>query len=81
VRTEAEIEFSLDRAQRIDVAIHDAQGREIARLAQGVFPAGPHRMVWDGRLDNSSQSPSGVYFLRMRTEDGSELTRALVWVR
>jgi hypothetical protein len=81
VRTAAEIEFNLDRSQRIDITVHDAQGREVARLAQRVFPAGPHHVIWDGRLGNDSETASGVYFVRMRTEGGRESTRALVWVR
>jgi hypothetical protein len=54
VRTAAEIQFNLVRPQRIDVTVHDAQGREIARLAEGVFAAGPHQLSWDGRLLNDS---------------------------
>jgi hypothetical protein len=82
VRTAAEIEFDLNRPQRIDIAVHDAQGREVARLTEGTaFEAGPHRLTWDGRLANGSESPSGVYFVRLRTDDGTESTRALVRVR
>ena len=82
VRTSAEIEFSLARPAGVEISIHDAQGRQVARLADGeTFAAGPQRLVWDGRLDDGTASPSGVYFLRMRTETGEESTRALVWVR
>ena len=82
VRTSADIEFSLANRTGVEISIHDAQGRQVARLVDGeTFPAGTQRLVWDGRLDDGTASPSGVYFLRMRTETGEESTRALVWVR
>lgn len=47
------------------VAIYDASGRLVRRVADGRYPAGSHTASWDGRDDQGSPVPSGVYFLRV----------------
>jgi hypothetical protein len=47
------------------VTIHDAAGREVRRLLDGVDPVtGIIEIVWDGRDDNGDPLPAGAYFVR-----------------
>jgi hypothetical protein len=62
--------FSLGRAGRVRATIHDLQGREVARLADAVLPAGPHVLPWDGRSAGGRAAP-GIYWARIVTADGS----------
>jgi len=55
--------FALPRAATVHLALLDVQGREIATLANGEFPAGRHSIAWQSR---GSGSPApGLYFVRL----------------
>jgi len=43
------IEFQLPQASHVTLKIYDLQGRLVKTLADGEFPAGTHRVKWDGR--------------------------------
>jgi hypothetical protein len=45
----------------VTVAVYDVQGRFVARLVDGVLPAGEHSAVW-----NAADMASGVYFYRLQ---------------
>ena len=57
------------------MTLHDALGREIARVADDRFDAGTHRFD----LDGSAFAP-GVYLVRVVGERGT-FTRAVTFVR
>ena len=70
-RVSTTIEFTLARAQRVDLAIYDILGREVRVLARGAaLPPGTSRLAWDGRRADGREVGAGVYFARLRTEDG-----------
>jgi hypothetical protein len=54
------IPFQLAGESRVTVAVYDVQGRFVARLVDGVLPAGEHSAVW-----NAADMASGVYFYRL----------------
>jgi calcineurin-like phosphoesterase family protein/flagellar hook capping protein FlgD/purple acid phosphatase-like protein len=66
--TGSEIRFTLDRASRVDVSIHDVSGREVRHLASGRLEAGPHALAWDGTDGRGRVAGAGVYFVRIRSE-------------
>jgi photosystem II stability/assembly factor-like uncharacterized protein len=76
----AAIRFSLSRAGEARVAVFDAAGRRVRTLREGLAAAGMHRLSWDGRDARGRDVPAGVYFVRLRTEDGTE-TRKVQRVR
>ena len=49
--------------------VFDARGAEVARLADGAFPAGEHELVWD-----ATRHASGVYFASLQV-DGRPVAR------
>lgn len=72
--------YSLPRAGRVRLAIHDVQGRQIATLEDGDRAAGEHAAVWDGRGANGRAVAGGVYFSRLEFE-GDVRTKKLIVVR
>ena len=62
----AAIDFGLTAAGRVDIEVFDVTGRKVRSLAHRTFPAGEHRVVWDGADDGGHPSPRGVYFTRVR---------------
>ncbi len=69
------IGYSLPAAGVISLAVYDLSGREVARIADGVMPAGTHEAVWvaDGMA-------SGVYVVRL-VAGGISVREKVVLVR
>jgi hypothetical protein len=63
------IPFALSKSERVRVSVHDAAGRRVAHVGEGVFPEGAHRMLWRGVDDGGRPVPSGIYFVRMETRE------------
>jgi flagellar hook assembly protein FlgD len=59
------IAFDLPQPGRARLQIFDVRGRRLRGLVDGVLPAGTHRVVWDGRLDNGLPAASGTYLYRL----------------
>jgi hypothetical protein len=63
------ISFTIDHSQNVDLCIFDMTGKRIAVLADRVFQAGTYSMDWRGKDLQSRDVASGVYLLRMSTEE------------
>jgi len=69
------IAFTLSAGADISLAVYDTRGREIARLADGPWPAGAHALTWRGRDDEGAPVASGAYLARLTIRDGDGSTR------
>jgi hypothetical protein len=59
------LRFALAAPARVDLAIYDARGRLVRRLAAGELPAGQHSLDWDGRDESGRALASGIYLARL----------------
>jgi hypothetical protein len=74
-QSEASLSLNLVESATVRVTLHDLLGREVARIADGVLPAGQNELrVAGGAL------VSGIYFVRIETS-GQTLTRKVSIVR
>ncbi len=69
------IAFELRVSSDVTLSVFDIAGQEVARLAQGSFPAGAHRRAFDG-----AGLGSGIYFARLQAGDFTQ-TRKVVLVK
>jgi hypothetical protein len=77
-----DLSFSVARAGAIDLAVFDAQGRRVRTIHRGRHDAGPGFAFWDGRREDGSQAPNGVYFVRLKAPgEPPVLSRRLVVAR
>ena len=76
-RGEAMLAFTLPAAGKAKLTIHDVAGREIVRLADREFRAGPHRMTWSGVDERGQMAPAGIYFAKLTTPDGERVQRVV----
>jgi len=74
------IEFALQEAGQVRLAIYDIGGRRVAQLVDGFQQAGPGTVTWDGRDRSGASVASGVYFARLQTAGGVH-TQKLVLAR
>jgi hypothetical protein len=74
------IPFAISSDMRITIEIHDILGRRVRVLADEVFPAGTHRVVWNALDETGSPVSSGIYFYRVIAGD-KVITRKMVLMR
>ena len=72
---QATVKYRLDRPSYARISIHDALGRQVGVLAEGVHAAGDHEIRFD-----AANRPSGTYLIRLETPSG-EHTRTVTLVR
>lgn len=71
------ITYSLQEAGKVSFSIYNMRGQLLRRIEPGSEPAGTHQIVWDGKDQLGQSCSSGIYRIRMDTEQGS-YTRRMV---
>jgi hypothetical protein len=66
------IAFELAEGGAIELAIYDVGGRMVRVLDSGSRAAGRYQATWDGQDDEGRAVPSGTYFCRLNTAQGSQ---------
>jgi flagellar hook assembly protein FlgD len=74
------IGYELAEAATVKLAIYDLRGMQVRVLEAGNRPSGRHQAIWDGQDDNGRAVPTGTYFCRLSTAQGSQ-TRKLMLAR
>ena len=62
------------------LVVYDAAGRRVKTLLDGPLAAGAHAIAWTGQSDDGSIARSGVYFIRLLTNEHS-VTRKILLIR
>jgi len=77
-----EVRFRLDAAPvpsgSILAEVIDLQGRRVSDLSRSFTT--DRLLTWDGRTSEGRAVPSGIYYLRVRT-NGAERSRAFLWMK
>jgi len=79
-QSDLRLELSLSRSGPVSLDVFDPAGRRIRTLRRGSMPAGRALVSWDGKLESGRPAPSGIYFIQLRTDEGS-LEQRVVLVR
>jgi len=74
------IAFELAETGPIELAIYDVGGRLVRIMESGTQSAGRHESTWDGQDNAGRAVPTGTYFCRLSTAQGSQ-TRKLTLAR
>ena len=73
------IRFTLPRAMPVTAEVWSVAGARVRVLAdEKTFAPGDNELRWDGRNDQGSPAASGVYFVRVKTQIGEKVTRAVL---
>ena len=76
---ETMLRFALSHSQEVTISIFEVSGQEVSRLRQQARN-GLNAVTWDGTSDAGLRLGTGVYFVRLSTEDGI-VTRKVVLQR
>ena len=74
------IAFELAAPGEVRLEIYDATGRMVRRLVNENRAAGAQSAVWDGKSEEGSRAPTGVYYARLQTGSVT-IARPLVRVK
>jgi len=77
---QAVLRYTLQQPGSVVMRVFDVSGRMIHEIRQE-RPAGSYTVAWDGRLADGHRVPSGIYFYRVTTPDGREVTHRTAIVR
>jgi hypothetical protein len=61
-----EIKFKLIKPGTASIKVYNILGKEIKLLVQENLPAGEYSILWDGKDNEETQLPSGIYFIQMK---------------
>lgn len=73
----AVIDFGLASDDRVEIKVYDVSGRLVRTLADRLFKAGEHKVLWDGMTDGGAPAARGVYFTRIKYQRGFDSTKKL----
>jgi Cu/Zn superoxide dismutase len=74
----AVVHYSIPASLPGDVAVFDAGGRLVRRLADGMLQAGETNLTWDGRDAAGRPVPSGTYYYRLQAGTEKVTQKAIV---
>jgi hypothetical protein len=72
--------FEIASRQRVKLSIYDVAGRHVVDLEDRALDAGRHQRTWTGTDARGHELASGVYFVRLQTQD-ELLTQKVTLVR
>jgi len=75
------LRFRIPRPSHVHLEVLDSEGRSVRTVARGVFPAGEHGFIWDGRDEGGRKVASGVYLCRLKVGGEGSLVRRMALVR
>jgi len=70
------IGYEIPAARPVNLRVYDLTGRLVETLTEESVAAGSHRIEW-----NAAGQASGLYFVRLETDDGIFITRKLMLIR
>jgi hypothetical protein len=74
------IRFILEESSKIDIEVFNIKGQKVRTLVSGNYDSGEFIVNWNGKNDDNSDEPSGVYFYKMITNSNSQ-TKKMILLR
>ncbi|HTK81349.1 MAG TPA: FlgD immunoglobulin-like domain containing protein [Bacteroidota bacterium] len=71
-------DVSIPKTAYVTVAIYDVLGRQVKSLMSGQQSAGYYTMEWDGRDARGLSAPTGIYFIRMLSDEFNQTQKIML---
>ena len=62
------IEYSIGLESFVDLSVYDVSGNFVKTLVKTFQQNGKHSLQWDGTNEMGNKVPSGIYFIKIKTE-------------
>jgi len=66
---ETKLSFALPQETHVSLEIFNLLGQKVVTLADEIYPAGRHEIIWDGTDSEGKLVSAGVYFSKFRAGD------------
>ena len=76
-----QISFVLPEPARVILEVYNLQGSRLRNLDEADYPAGTHRVVWDGLNDSGMPAASGVYLYILKAASFSVMRKMVLLPR
>ncbi len=72
------IQFTVPTEGKVDLSIYNIKGQKIKTICNKILAAGDHKFTWFGKNSNNIPAASGIYFLKLQTEDNTKFRKILL---
>lgn len=72
------IRYQLAKKSKVNLKIYDVMGRAVRTLENDMKDSGIYEIRWDGKDNRNRTLPHGIYFIRLKTEDYTEVKKAVL---
>ncbi|MCU0645385.1 MAG: T9SS type A sorting domain-containing protein, partial [bacterium] len=71
------IPFAVPKLSQVEIVVYNSLGQIVKRLTKGDYPAGNHRLEWNGSNDLNELVGSGLYFVMFKTDEFQQINKIL----
>jgi hypothetical protein len=79
-KNEMVITMRLNNNQQVSVQIFDITGSLVKTLMHGTLPGGYYEIKWNGTNESGNKVKEGVYFYKIKTGNGTEISEKIVLI-
>jgi len=72
------IKFSLKDNQKASVEVYNIKGQKVATLVDDMLEKGHHKIIWNSTNAQGKQIGSGIYFIRMKTNNYNKVQKVVL---
>ncbi len=72
------VSYTLPCTEYAELAVYDAAGRKVKNLQVGKLETKSHSLLWEGIDDVNHICPAGVYFIRLTTENYTDVRKTIL---
>jgi hypothetical protein len=72
------IAFELPTERRVEMSVFNVRGERVRQLLDQVMPAGRHQLVWAGIADDGRPLPSGIYWVKTRAGERTQVQKTIL---
>jgi hypothetical protein len=77
-KPDTNITFALKQASDVRLSVYNIKGQLINTLIDKQLDSGPHIVHWDGRDDKGATCSSGIYYLRLNSDNVVQTRKMLI---
>jgi len=70
--------LKLNKSEKVQISIYDIKGRKVNTLTENVLSAGNHRFNWNTENKEGKKVASGIYFIRVLTQNKAVCRKIMV---
>ncbi|HQJ45507.1 MAG TPA: FlgD immunoglobulin-like domain containing protein [Ignavibacteriaceae bacterium] len=72
------IKFYINQSSYTTIKVSSVLGKEIKLLLEENLPAGEHNVQWNGKDNEGSTLPSGIYFIQMKADEYQQTIKTVL---